>query len=157
LTWNRMKENNRETCQASFGASFDSFDWTLVRLRFRRVSASNGVRSLCGLPCSVGTPLEPRNLERAYKQILAIAGLHHIRIHGLRHTAATLLLTQGVHQRVVMDLLGHSQIAITMNLYSHVVPALRKEAAEQMDAALKPHSEPVATSVATKPSSLALN
>ena len=48
-----------------------------------------------------------------------------------------------------MELLGHSQIAITMNTYSHVVPALRKEAANQMDAILT-RPEPVATSVTTK-------
>jgi integrase len=104
----------------------------------------------------IGTPLEPRNLERAFAQILAIADLPHSRIHDLRHTAATLLLSQGVHPRVVMELLGHSQIAVTMNTYSHVVPALRKEAADQMDAVLKP-AEPVATTVATKSSRQALN
>jgi integrase len=98
----------------------------------------------------IGTPLEPRNLERDYRQILTVAGLPHIRIHDLRHTAATLLLIQGVHPRVVMELLGHSQIAVTMNIYSHVVPALRKEAANQMDAILT-RPEPVATSVATNP------
>jgi integrase len=85
----------------------------------------------------IGTPLEPRNLQRAWDQILAVAGLPHSRIHDLRHPAATLLLSQGVHPRVVMDLLGHSQIAVTMNTYSHVVPALRKEAADQIDAILK--------------------
>ena len=105
----------------------------------------------------IGTPMEPRNLERAYRQILALAGLHHIRIHDLRHTAATLLLTQGVHPRVVMELLGHSQIAITMNTYSHVVPALMKEAANQMDAALKTPENPVATSVATNQVTKGLN
>jgi integrase len=94
----------------------------------------------------IGTPLEPRNLERAYRQILGIAGLHHIRIHDLRHTAATLLLTQGVHPRVVMELLGHSSIVVTMNIYSHLVPALRKDAADQMEGILNP----VATTVATK-------
>lgn len=104
----------------------------------------------------IGTPLEPRNLERDYRQILGVAGLPYIRIHDLRHTAATLLLTQGVHPRVVMELLGHSQIAITMNIYSHVVPALRKEAANQMDAILTPPG-PVATSVATKRPALVLN
>jgi len=93
----------------------------------------------------IGTPMEPRNLDRAHRQILGLAGLHHIRIHDLRHTAATLLLTQGVHPRVVMELFGHSQIAITMNTYSHVVPALRKDAANQMDVALRT-PEPVATS-----------
>jgi len=103
----------------------------------------------------IGTPLEPRNLERAYRQVLATAGLHHVRIHDLRHTAATLLLTQGVHPRAVMELLGHSQIAITMNTYSHVVPALRKETANQMEQILNPHG--VATSVATRPDFRDLN
>lgn len=98
----------------------------------------------------IGSPLEPRNLSRAHDQILAMAKLPHSRIHDLRHTAATLLLSQGVHPRVVMELLGHSQIAVTMNTYSHVVPALRKEAANQMDAILGT-PKPVATSVATKP------
>jgi integrase len=103
----------------------------------------------------IGTPVEPRNLERAYREILSLAGLHHVRIHDLRHTAATLLLIQGVHPRVVMELLGHSQIAVTMR-YSHMVPALRKEAANQMDAVLQT-PEPVATSVATKSPSGSLN
>src|ERR1039457_7509970 len=97
----------------------------------------------------IGTPMEPRNLERAYREILAIAGLHHVRIHDLRHTAATLLLIQGVHARVVMELLGHSQIAVTMR-YSHMVPALRKKAADQMAAVLKT-PEHASTSVAITP------
>jgi integrase len=54
---------------------------------------------------------------------------------------------EGVHPRVVMELLGHSQIAITMNTYSHVVPALRKDAADQMDAALKAPDPVAADSV----------
>ncbi|MCL5744442.1 MAG: site-specific integrase [Acidobacteria bacterium] len=101
----------------------------------------------------IGTPLEPRNVERAFSEIRLAAGLPRVRIHDLRHTAATLLLAQGVHPRVVMELLGHSQIAITMNTYSHVVPALRKDAADKMDAILNPPPMPVATSVATRPPS----
>jgi integrase len=93
---------------------------------------------------TIGTPLEPRSLSRAFSEILAAAKLPHTRIHDLRHTAATLLLVQGVHPRVVMELLGHSQIATTMNIYSHLVPALRKEAADQMDAVLKPVANVVA-------------
>ena len=122
----------------------------------RRLAGSRWKEADYVFTTGIGTPMEPRNLERAYRQILALAGLHHIRIHDLRHTAATLLLTQGVHPRVVMELLGHSQIAITMNTYSHVVPALMKEAANQMDAALKT-PEPVATSVATKVAQKGLN
>ena len=59
------------------------------------------------------------------------------RFHDLRHTTASLLLQQNVHPRVVMDLLGHSEIRITMDLYSHVAPVMQREAAEQMDALLK--------------------
>jgi integrase len=123
--------------------------------RERRLAGSRWKEAEYVFTTGIGTPLEPRNLERAYRQILAVAGLHHIRIHDLRHTAATLLLTQGVHPRAVMELLGHSQIAITMNTYSHVVPALRKETANQMDQILNP--KPVATTVATKPGSKGLN
>lgn len=53
--------------------------------------------------------------------------------HALRHTAASLLLAEGVHPRVVMELLGHSTIALTMNTYSHVIPALEREAADRME------------------------
>ena len=67
-----------------------------------------------------------------------------------------LLLSRGVHPRVVMELLGHSQIAITMNTDSHVVPALMKEAANQMDAALKT-PEPDALAVARTPAARGTN
>jgi integrase len=121
----------------------------------RRLAGTRWHESDYVFTSGIGTPVEPRNLERAYLEILSLAGLHHVRIHDLRHTAATLLLIQGVHPRVVMELLGHSQIAVTMK-YSHMVPALRKEAAEQMDAVLKT-PEPVATAVATKTPSDSLN
>lgn len=55
------------------------------------------------------------------------------RIHDLRHTCASLLLPQGVHPRVVMETLGHSQISLTLDTYSHVLPALGAEAAAKMD------------------------
>ena len=51
---------------------------------------------------------------------------------GLRHTAASLLVAQGVPPRVVMEILGHSQIALTMNTYSHVAPEVSREAADRM-------------------------
>jgi integrase len=53
-----------------------------------------------------------------------------------RHSCATLLLVQGVSPRVVMEILGHSQISLTMNTYSHVVPELQREAANRLDALL---------------------
>jgi integrase len=60
--------------------------------------------------------------------------LQHRRFHDLRHSCASLLLAQNVAPRVVMELLGHSQISLTMNTYSHVLPELKREAAAQMEA-----------------------
>ncbi len=85
---------------------------------------------------TIGTPLDERNVRRAFKAILKQAKLPHMRIHDLRHTAATLLLAQGVHPKVVQELLGHSQISLTMDTYSTVLPSVSREAAAKMDAAL---------------------
>jgi len=70
----------------------------------------------------------------------------------LRHTCATLLLAQCVHARLVMEILGHSQISLTMNTYSHVIPAMQQDVADQMDAILQPR-RPVAARVAARPES----
>ena len=88
--------------------------------------------SLCVFTTPVGTPVDPRNDYREFKKLLARAGLPPVRLHDLRHTAASLLLAQGVPARVVMEILGHSAIALTMNTYSHVAPEVSREAAERM-------------------------
>ena len=82
---------------------------------------------------TIGTPLGTQSLHRSFKSILRNAGLPDIRYHDLRHTAATLLLAQGVDPRTIMETLGHSQISLTLNTYAHVVPALQREAAAKMD------------------------
>lgn len=79
-----------------------------------------------------GTPFSPRNLVRDFKEQLVSAGLPEIRFHDLRHTTATLLLSKGVHPKVVQKILGHSQISLTMDTYSHVTPTMQNEAAEKM-------------------------
>ena len=61
------------------------------------------------------------------------AGLPDMRWHDFPHTCASLLLAQGVSPRTVMKVLGHSQISLTMNTYSHVVPELKREAADRME------------------------
>ncbi len=81
----------------------------------------------------VGTPLEPSNVTKAFKALLTKAGIREIRFHDLRHTAATFLLAQGVDPRTIMETLGHSQISLTLNTYSHVLPALQRDASERMD------------------------
>lgn len=84
----------------------------------------------------IGTPIDPRNASREFQAMLTTAGLPHVRFHDLRHTAATLLLAQGVDARTIMETLGHSQISLTLNTYSHVLPALQEAAASKMDAIL---------------------
>jgi integrase len=82
---------------------------------------------------SLGRPLDSRNVVRRFKRALEQAGLPDQRFYDLRHTCASLLLVQGVHPRVVMEILGHSQISLTMNTYSHVAPQLQDDAARRMD------------------------
>ncbi len=79
---------------------------------------------------SEGTPLDARKVVRRFKRLLAAAGLPDMRWHDLRHSCASLLAQ--VPHRVVMETLGHSQIALTMR-YSHLVPELRDEAAASME------------------------
>ncbi len=72
-------------------------------------------------------------LRRSFKPILKKAELPDIRFHDLRHTSATLLLVQGVHPKVVQERLGHSQISLTLDTYSHVLPTMQQDAADRMD------------------------
>ncbi|MGW6290250.1 site-specific integrase [Streptomyces sp. NPDC055107] len=84
-----------------------------------------------------GRTIEPRNLSRSFERITEDAGLRRIRLHDARHGCATLLFAAGVPARVVMEILGHSQIAVTMNIYTHVSDEHRREAMGHMDRLLK--------------------
>jgi integrase len=75
-------------------------------------------------------------VTRAFKTVLADADFPIIRVHDLRHYCATLLLARGVSPRVVMETLGDSRVSLTLNTYSHVLPALQEDAAAKMDAIL---------------------
>jgi integrase len=80
-----------------------------------------------------GGPLDPSNFRRAWRRILKDANVGHVRFHDLRHAHATQLLMAGIHPKVVSERLGHSSISMTMDTYSHVLPALQAEAVEQLD------------------------
>lgn len=84
-------------------------------------------------PTSEGTPIRGGNLLKYFKRLLERAGLPQMRFHDLRHTSATLLLTAGVHPKIVQERLGHSQIGLTLDTYSHVLPSMQEEAANKMD------------------------
>lgn len=79
-----------------------------------------------------GRPMEGSNLIRVFHKALKEAGLPKVRIHDLRHTAATQMLERGVHPKVVQEMLGHSSIMLTLDTYSHVVPGLHAQVAQHM-------------------------
>ena len=83
-----------------------------------------------------GGPLSGFHVSRRFKALLAVAGLPEMRYHDLRHGAASLMAAQGVPARVAMEILGHSQISTTMNIYAHVAPELGRDAADRIGAAL---------------------
>lgn len=84
----------------------------------------------------IGTIIEPSNLRRSFDQAISVAGVRRIRFHDMRHTCASLLLARGVPLRVVMDVLGHSTMSITSDLYAHVMPSALVDAASAIDFAL---------------------
>lgn len=79
----------------------------------------------------VGTPLSPRNCLRAFNGVIKKAGVRKIRFHDLRHTHASLLLKQGVNPKIVSERLGHANVRITLDRYSHLLPNLQEDTAKQ--------------------------
>ena len=80
-----------------------------------------------------GKPRDPGVVSHTFARVLKKARLPHIRFHDLRHTHATLLLKGGVHPKIVSERLGHANIIITLDTYSHVLPGLQERAAEHFD------------------------
>jgi integrase len=80
-----------------------------------------------------GGYLSPDYLLEVFQKLLEDAGLPYIRFHDLRHSAATILLSMGVHPKVVQELLGHSKVGITLDIYSHVLPSMQRIAMDGMD------------------------
>jgi integrase len=84
-----------------------------------------------------GTLINPSNLRNhSFKPLLERAGLPGICFHDLRHTCATLLLSQGIHPKLVKELLGHATIALTLDTYSHFLPSMGDQTVRAMEAAL---------------------
>ena len=91
-----------------------------------------------GLVCTHpdGRLIQPNHLSHLFDVARNARGWGKLRFHDLRHTHATLLLQQGVHPKVVQERLGHSSIATTLNVYSHVLPSMQEDAANKIDAML---------------------
>jgi integrase len=101
---------------------------------------ANGLWTETGLVFTspTGTPLDPDVVTHAFQRTLRRHGLPHQRFHDLRHACASLLLAQGLDLKVIQEVLGHSTITITGDLYAHVLMGLKREAADRMDAMLGP-------------------
>jgi len=112
------------------------------QVRDRLLAGARWQHSNMVFTTTIGTPLEGTLVTHRFPQLLASAGLPRIRFHDLRHSCASLLLAQGVSPRVVMETLGHSQISLTMNTYTHVMPAVQAEAANAMDRIFSPPAGP---------------
>jgi integrase len=106
-----------------------------------------GQRNLLGEPLvdtslvfshSDGKPLDPGVVSHTFAKVLKKARLPHIRFHDLRHSHATLLLKAGIHPKIVSERLGHANIGITLDTYSHVLPGLQERAAQRFDEMLEP-------------------
>lgn len=115
--------------------------FTLRALHHHRVAQAE-YRLLMGrryenndLVCSstVGTFWHPRNLSRAFRAMVDKLGLPPVNFHGLRHTHITHLLRAGVHPKIASERAGHASVAITMDIYSHVLPNMQRDAAAKVD------------------------
>ncbi len=84
-----------------------------------------------------GSPWPPDAFSTAFADLIRKSDLPHVRFHDLRHSHATQLLRQGVHPKVVSERLGHSNIGITLDTYSHVLPGMQEQASALVDAAMR--------------------
>jgi integrase len=87
---------------------------------------------------SIGTPMEPRNLLREFKALLKKSGLPNVRFHDLRHTAASIMLSNGMPVIKIARQLGHAKASTTLDIYGHIIPGLEVESVERIDALLNP-------------------
>lgn len=83
-----------------------------------------------------GGPVDPSWSRQVFYRALEAAKVPKVRFHDLRHTAATLALSQGVHPKVVSDMLGHGSIGLTLDTYSHMLPAMHQQAADALERVL---------------------
>ena len=84
-----------------------------------------------------GQPLKPNSLTHEFVRLLLAPNCRRVRFHDLRHSHATHLLASGVHPKIAQERLGHATVAITLDLYSHVLPGMQADAASRVDEALR--------------------
>lgn len=113
--------------------------WQHLRWLAMREKAGTGwVKNDYVFVTRTGRPIEGRNLYRSFIQMAEKAGVRSVRLHDARHGFATLMADSGTEPRLLMELMGHSQIAVTMNVYTHVVEKSKREAIKTVDRLLRP-------------------
>ncbi len=107
------------------------------RQGFERAAAGSEWQA-CGLVFTtrIGTPIDPRNLLRRWHGLLAVSGLERRAFHTTRHTAASLLIAEGVPMKVVQEVLGYTLLSTTSDTYGHLYPEAFAEASAAMERAL---------------------
>ncbi|HHW25770.1 MAG TPA: site-specific integrase [Firmicutes bacterium] len=80
----------------------------------------------------LSNPIDPQNFTRKWESLLQKAGLPRVRFHDARHTFATMLLEAGEDSKIVQELLGHSEISVTLDIYSHVGIGLKRAAVDRL-------------------------
>ncbi len=88
-----------------------------------------------------GKPLLPNSVSHAWTKLANRTGQKGIRLHDARHTHASLMLKQGVHPKIVQEMLGHASIQITLDTYSHVAPGMQQDAANRFDDIVLPNNQ----------------
>ncbi len=112
----------------------------LHRHRFRQDGQRGSWVKDYGLvfPNDLGEPRRSRNvINECFERVKKKGNLPDIRFHDLRHTCATLLLSKDVNPKVVSEMLGHSSISVTLDIYSHLLPDMQEKAAKALEEALK--------------------
>jgi integrase len=101
--------------------------------RRRREHAENWSEHDLVIDRGDGRPRHPDTLSSGWHTFVKRRGLPHVRFHDLRHAHATLMLSKGIHPKIVSERLGHASIGITLDTYSHVLPSMQQEAAAAFD------------------------
>lgn len=149
------KKLYQDTKTKSSKRTISLIDWTLAILKDQRkkykkqkLAAGADYKDHDLVICTkIGTPINPRNLLRTFYSLMKKADVPKIRFHDLRHTVARLMLSRNINPKVVKEILGHSDIRVTLDTYSHVLPSVHKETAKQYGSMLfglqsKPASPP---------------